>query len=240
MPVLAAAGVGRLKSLRRTKLYDLLAAAPLIAWWVFCGAQMLPMLVQQILLAKLFIQTDPSVLPPAFVLSIVSNVATLAFLTVLVVLFAVRYIPQASAPGLYPRVAALAGTFLGVGIVLLAPQELPAALYMASLLLVIGGLGFAIWAGLCLGRSMSIVPEARQLVTRGPYCVIRHPLYLGEMVATAGIALQYVAPWALLLLGLQCVFQLLRIKNEERLLLGAFPEYAAYMGRTARLVPGVY
>jgi protein-S-isoprenylcysteine O-methyltransferase Ste14 len=51
---------------------------------------------------------------------------------------------------------------------------------------------------------------------QGPYSIIRHPLYLGEMIATAGIALQYMVPWSLLLLGLECMFQLLRIKNEER------------------------
>ena len=60
------------------------------------------------------------------------------------------------------------------------------------------------------------------------------------MVATAGIALQYIAPWALVLLGLECMFQLLRTKNEERAMLEVFPEYADYMVRTARLVPGAY
>ena len=59
--------VDRLKSLRRTKLYDLLAALPLIAWFAFCGARILPTLVQQFLLVKLFIQTDPTVLPISLV-----------------------------------------------------------------------------------------------------------------------------------------------------------------------------
>jgi protein-S-isoprenylcysteine O-methyltransferase Ste14 len=42
------------------------------------------------------------------------------------------------------------------------------------------------------------------------------------------------------LLGLECTFRRLRIKNEERAMLEVFPEYADYMVRTARLVPGVY
>jgi protein-S-isoprenylcysteine O-methyltransferase Ste14 len=87
--------------------------------------------------------------------------------------------------------------------------------------------------------SISILPQARQLVTQGLYSIIHHPLYLGEMVATAGIALQHIAPWALWRLGLECMFQLLRIKNEGAML-EVFPEYADYMVRTARLVPGVY
>jgi protein-S-isoprenylcysteine O-methyltransferase Ste14 len=134
----------------------------------------------------------------------------------------------------------VAGTFLSVGIVLLPLQELSSALYLASLFLIISGTVFAICAGLVLGRSISILPQARRLVTWGPYALVRHPLYLGEIVATVGVALQYLSAWALLLLGLQCVFQLQRMKNEERVLFQVFPEYGDYMTRTARLVPGVY
>ena len=237
---LTTAGAGRLKSLRRSKLYDLLAALPLIAWCAFWGARMLPILVQQMMLVKLFIQTDPTVLPIDLVLSLISKLASLAYLAFLIVFFAIRYIPQASAPGLHPRFAALVGTYLSASIVLLPFQELSPVLYMISLLLMITGFVFAIWAVLSLGRSISILPQARQLVTSGPYAFVRHPLYLGEMTAMLGIAMQYSVPWALLLFALQCIFQFWRIKNEERLLLGVFPEYPVYVTRTARLVPGVY
>jgi hypothetical protein len=74
---LTTAGAGRLKSLRRSKLYDLLAALPLIAWCAFWGARMLPTLVQQMMLVKLFIQTDPTVLPIDLVLSLISKLASL-------------------------------------------------------------------------------------------------------------------------------------------------------------------
>lgn len=123
---------------------------------------------------------------------------------------------------------------------LLPLQELSSAFYLVSLLLIISGTVFAIFSVLVLGRSISILPEARQLVTHGPYALIRHPLYLGETVALAGVALQFLSIWALLLLGLQFVFQLQRMKYEERVLLKIFPEYEDYMARTARLVPGVY
>ena len=231
---------GRLKALRRTKLYDLFAAAPLIAWYGFCAAQVLPLVAQQIELVKLFVQTDSSVLPAALVLSTVAHVATLAFFAILVVLFAVRHVAQRTAPGFYSRFAAVAGTFLSVGFLLLPLQELSYALYLGSVLLIIGGTALAIYAALVLGRSISIVPEARCLVTWGPYALVRHPLYVGEIVATAGIALQYLSAWALLLLTLVCAFQLQRMKYEERLLFHVFPKYEDYMARTARLVPGVY
>ena len=231
---------GRLKALRRTKLYDLFAAAPLIAWYGYCAAQMLPQLAQQVALLRLFVRTDPSALPATLVFRTVSEVSTLAFLVLLVVMFTVRHIPQRATLGFRPRFAAVVGTFLSLGFLLLPQQELSYALYLVSLLLVIGGTVFAICALLVLGRSISLLPEARRLVTRGPYALVRHPLYLGEMIAVAGVALQYRSAGALLLLGLVWGFLFWRMKYEELVLFQSFPEYGAYMARTARLVPGVY
>lgn len=230
----------RLKALRRTKLYDLFAAAPLIAWFAFSAAQMLPSLAQRVALVMLFVRTDPSSLPATLVFRTLSEVATLAFFVLSVVMYTVRYIPQRRAAGFYPRFAAVVGTFSSFGFLLLPPQELSYALYLISLLLLIGGIVFSIYALLVLGRSISLLPEARRLVTRGPYALVRHPLYLGEMVAVAGIALQHFSAWALLLLGLGWAFQIQRMKYEERVLSQSFPEYGDYMVRTARLVPGVY
>lgn len=230
----------RLKAFRKTKLYDLLAAVPLIVWYAFCAERMLPTLTSEISLVRLFVLTDISVLPVSLALSTVSHATTLAFFAVLVVLFIVRQIPQRTAPGFFPRFIAVAGTFLGIGLLLLPPQELSFPLYLTSLVLIVGGTGFAVYAALVLGRSISIVPEARRLVTSGPYAVIRHPLYLAEFFALLGVAMQYLLPWALLLLALQSAFQFLRMKNEEQVLVQTFPEYKDYMRRTARLVPGVY
>jgi protein-S-isoprenylcysteine O-methyltransferase Ste14 len=60
------------------------------------------------------------------------------------------------------------------------------------------------------------------------------------MIAVAGVALQYRSAGALLLLGLVWAFLFWRMKYEELVLFQSFPEYGAYMSRTARLVPGVY
>ena len=230
----------RFEAFRRTKLYDLLAAAPIIAWFVYSAAQALPLLSQRIKLVTLFVRTDPSVLPATLVFRTVSEVATLAFFALSIVLYVLRYIPQRTAPGFFPRFAAMAGTFSSLGFLLLSPQELSSALYLVSLLLLLAGIVFSIFALLVLGRSISLLPQARRLVTRGPYALVRHPLYLGEMAAVAGIALQHWSIWALLLLGVSWVFQFQRMKYEERVLSESFPEYKEYMARTARLVPGVY
>lgn len=227
-------------SFRQTKFYDLICAVPVIVWFSFCAWQLLPLMIQQIMLASIFVQTDASVLPLTLILKIVSKLVLLAFYLSLVVLFAIRYVPRARAEGFWAKFAAVAGTFLGVGIVLLPPQELSTLLYVASLLLIVIGFVLALWSSANLGRSISILPEARKIVTTGPYSVIRHPLYLGEMVGTAGVALQFGQPWAFILWGLQCLFQVLRMQYEERLLLKAFPGYADYAAGTARLLPGIY
>ena len=82
--------------------------------------------------------------------------------------------------------------------------------------------------------------EARELVTGGPYARVRHPLYVGEGVAIIGATLQFISPLALALLALQICCQLYRMRCEEAVLEGAFPAYAEYRSRTARLLPGVY
>jgi protein-S-isoprenylcysteine O-methyltransferase Ste14 len=230
----------RLQAFRRTKTYDFCAAAPLIAWYSFGVAQTLSTIAGEFALIRLVIQTDASVLPASLVLSAISKICSLAFLAILVVMFTVRHPPKLYANGFYPRFVALAGTWVGVGIVQLPPQQLSSLGSFASILLIFAGTTFATCSVLALRRSISIMPEARRLVTRGPFSFIRHPLYLGEMVATAGLAVQYLMPWALVVLGLHWFFQLERMRNEERVLVEAFPEYKGYMARTARLLPGIY
>lgn len=224
----------------RRKLYDLLAAAPLIAMYIFGLTKLLPRLALQIELAEVFIQTDPSVLPPGLMLGIISKMCTIVFFALLVVMFAVRRVPLHYSIAFYPRFVAAAGTFLGSGLLMLEPQELPHDLYLVSMVSIIGGTVLAIWAILVLARSISIMPEARALVVSGPYAFVRHPLYLGEFIVIFGTALQHSMPWSLLLLGVQYMFQFERMRNEERVLARAFPNYTDYMARTARLLPGVY
>ena len=103
-----------------------------------------------------------------------------------------------------------------------------------------GSAVFSIYSIFCLGRSVSIMAEARRLVTHGPYARIRHPLYLGEEIVLLGITLEFISPWAVALLICQWAFQMRRMSYEELVLKGAFPEYETYMARTARLIPGFY
>jgi len=224
----------RLTAFRATALYDRIAAAPLIGWFGFCLAHRLPALAEEIRAID-FAAADAGLLA-----ALVAQAATALFFVVLALLLGLRRRPRARSRGLYPRVAAVLGTNLGVAMVLLPPRELPAFLSLLATLLALGGTAFAIYAALSLGRSLSMLPEARRLVTGGAYGLVRHPLYLSEAVALAGATLQCLSPLALALFAIQSLFQLERIRNEERVLANVFPDYRAYMATTARLVPGFY
>jgi protein-S-isoprenylcysteine O-methyltransferase Ste14 len=91
-----------------------------------------------------------------------------------------------------------------------------------------------------LGRSFSLLPEARALVMRGPYRTIRHPLYLSGLVIALGAMLQFKQPWALFLVLFTFALQIARMRYEEQVLGRAFPDYADYKARSWRLVPGLY
>jgi protein-S-isoprenylcysteine O-methyltransferase Ste14 len=111
---------------------------------------------------------------------------------------------------------------------------------MVSTLLVLFGSAAAVIALLRLGRSFSVMAEARRLVTSGPYRFVRHPLYLAEELAIIGIFVQFLSFSTALILAVQIAFQLRRMHNEEVILAANFPQYAAYRQKTARLIPGIY
>jgi protein-S-isoprenylcysteine O-methyltransferase Ste14 len=224
----------RLEALRGTKVYDLLAAAPLIVWYGVCLAKRFPDLMRQV------VATDWAAADIATISSLASKLASLIFITAIIVLLALRHTPRAKTSGLVPRIAAVAGTYLSVGIVLLPPAELSVPLYLVATFLILSGTVFALYSALKLGRSISMLPEARRLVTAGPYALIRHPLYLGEAIALVGLTLQFLSPWAVAIFGLQCACQVVRITSEERVLSRVFPEYRNYMTHTARLLPYIY
>jgi protein-S-isoprenylcysteine O-methyltransferase Ste14 len=92
-------------------------------------------------------------------------------------------------------------------------------------------------ATLALGRCFGVLPEARGLVTGGPYRVVRHPLYLGELGACAGLVIASPSGWNFALAVVFAVAQGARMRMEEQELSHQFPEYGAYAARTPRLIP---
>ena len=84
-----------------------------------------------------------------------------------------------------------------------------------------------------LGRSFSLRPEARQLVTWGLYSRIRHPVYVFGSVAWFGAILALVGWSALIIWLIVAVVEFGRARREDRVLAEAFgAEYAEYRSRT--------
>jgi len=99
------------------------------------------------------------------------------------------------------------------------------------------------WARLELGHSFTPFPRPRErgeLVTRGPFRVVRHPIYLGATLLFVGLSLLYSWP-SLILSGALGLLWAAKARVEERYLVARFPEYEQYRRRVRRrLVPFVY
>jgi protein-S-isoprenylcysteine O-methyltransferase Ste14 len=131
----------------------------------------------------------------------------------------------------------LLGTFLCTGLAFLPKAELGPVLSATSTTLTMIGAALSFVVLRWLGKSFSIHAEARQLVTGGPYRIVRHPLYVCEGIAVIGVVLQVVSPWAVSIAIAFAMIQYRRMMNEEAILNLAFPEYRAYAARTPRIIP---
>jgi len=103
------------------------------------------------------------------------------------------------------------------------------------------GCAFAIWARACLGSNWSAIATVKQnheLIVRGPYAVVRHPIYSGLLLALAGTATAVGEIRAFIGLGLAFIAFFLKSAAEEQFMREEFSgEYARYSQRVRRLIP---
>jgi len=84
-----------------------------------------------------------------------------------------------------------------------------------------------------LGDAFSVTPQARSLVRRGIYSKVRHPVYVFSASAIAGVVLYIGRPWLLLVLLVLVPMQVIRARQEERVLTAKFGEgYLEYKRST--------
>jgi protein-S-isoprenylcysteine O-methyltransferase Ste14 len=105
------------------------------------------------------------------------------------------------------------------------------------------GLGFAIWARLHIGRNWGTPMTQKdepELVTTGPYRLVRHPIYSGILAAGVGTAVALSWTW-LIAVALAGIYLLYSATVEERYLTDQFPDgYPQYKRSTRMLVPFVF
>ncbi len=112
-----------------------------------------------------------------------------------------------------------------------------------GIVLCAAGLGLAVWARVMLGRNwgepMSL-KEGHELVTAGPYCLVRHPIYTGILLAMLGSAVAVGSGWLLILVAV-LPYLVYSARTEEGLMMEQFPtEYPKYKKRTKALIPFVW
>jgi protein-S-isoprenylcysteine O-methyltransferase Ste14 len=113
----------------------------------------------------------------------------------------------------------------------------------SGLMLFALGLGFAIWARVHIGRNWGTPMTQKddpELVTSGPYHLVRHPIYSGILAAGVGTAVALSWLWliAVVLAGVYFVYS---ATVEERYMTEQFPDnYPVYKSSTKMLVPFIF
>jgi len=169
-----------------------------------------------------------------------------AFLSILVVAILLREQPFHRDGRLLIRGTAVTASFLLVILGALAPAgplllRVPGMIAGAAAVVTLGGVLLALAAAFELGTNFSFGPQSRRLVVTGPYQLVRHPMYLAELLMSAGIVM--VAMRLTLVIGVcvVIVLQVVRISAEEQLLMRTMPTYGTYVRATrCRLIPSVW
>jgi protein-S-isoprenylcysteine O-methyltransferase Ste14 len=108
----------------------------------------------------------------------------------------------------------------------------------------VAGLLFAIWARVHLGRNWSssvTIKQGHELITSGPYAVVRHPIYTGILTGFLGTVIALSQVRGLIAFVLIFLILWLKLRREEQWMRSQFGEtYATYAHKTAALVPYLF
>lgn len=167
-------------------------------------------------------------------------VGVCAFYTLIIWSYLRRGSAVATTRSVTAHVAAVTATFAPFAIPLLRSASPGTARQLAADALLLAGTAWSVWSLRFLGRNLSVLAQARDVVDSGPYRWIRHPLYAGEIVSSLGLAIAAGSAAASGLWLALCAMQGYRALREEQVLLRALPGYRAYRARTAALLPGIF
>lgn len=182
----------------------------------------------------------------AVILACIRGCLYACFLSIPVAAFLLHDPPLKQDRRTFVRAAGIVATFLLVALGLFAPSgplllSVSEKMEIAVLAITVAAVAFATCAMWSLGMNFSYWPEARQLVVRGPYRFVRHPVYLAEIVMSSAVLLSSMRVTLVVGEFVVIILQLVRIRAEEGLLAGTFPIFRAFQTMTPyRLIPGLW
>ena len=159
---------------------------------------------------------------------------------ILVVTMVIRRPPKRVTPNPWYWLLAFVATYWQILVLsFLQPGRPLVANWVTDSIAVLGLLIF-VWARLSLGRNIGFVPAQRELVHRGAYAFMRHPVYTGGLLTNIAFMLRAFSPLNAALISLG-IFWFIPVKSlVEEDFLRADPQYAAYMKTVrARWIPFV-
>ena len=114
---------------------------------------------------------------------LIHHLLIVCFYILLILLYFLRTSAISTSKSPVTNIIAIVTTSIPFTIPLLGRNLLvdPLSIIISSVIIILGML-LSIFALLALGRNVSIIPQARKLVRHGPYRLVRHPLYLGELI----------------------------------------------------------
>ena len=96
-----------------------------------------------------------------------------------------------------------------------APAAVSAAILATSLFY----FGLMVWSYAALGRNLGVIPSIKALSLHGPYRLLRHPIYASHILLAATLLVARTTPANALALTLLVTGILLRVAEEEKLLM---------------------
>jgi protein-S-isoprenylcysteine O-methyltransferase Ste14 len=159
--------------------------------------------------------------------------------TLVLIVFARRASRRDASPAMVASVVCTSSYFLLFDIAdttHLIPDQVGASVQAA-------GLALAAVSKAALGRSFGVLPAARGLVTRGPYRLVRHPMYLGYLIGDLAFLLGNASVRNALVILVLVMVQVMRIGREEAVCRAGASAAAwdAYRSSVRfRLIPFVY
>lgn len=132
--------------------------------------------------------------------------------------------------------------FIFLGLIVFYQTEKPKM--SISYILMGASLLIVIWAFAAMRiKNVQAIPnpkEGAKLITRGPYRLIRHPMYLSLFLLVIPFMIEHFIPLRAVFGGIFLTNMVIKLLYEESLLKVKYPGYKDYMKKTYRIIPYIF